>query len=156
MESAIPAPAIGMEIPVQGENVSRIQLFGKLNQARIGEVRREIAILAQTGFTVRNPSSAFCWKRDREDPRQIAPRRSLVWPTGSRNTRRASGLPRARRALGTTPYGAPAVLRPLGSGGQVEFALSFSCRPLYCKFPPVVQRHRYFAESSLSKEKDPV
>ena len=51
MESAIPAPAIQLEIPIQGENVSRIQLLGELNQARIGEVWSEIAILAQGART---------------------------------------------------------------------------------------------------------
>ena len=140
MERAIPAPAIRLEIPIQCENVSRIQLLGELNQARIGEVWSEIAILAQAGSTGRNPSSVFCWKLDREDPRQIAPRRSLVWPAGSHNTRRASGLPRARRAMGSSPYGAPAVLRPLGRGGQVELAQSFSCRPRYHTFSCVIQR----------------
>jgi len=47
MKRTIPAPAIRIEIPIQSENVSCIQLIGELNQARIGEVRSKIAILAQ-------------------------------------------------------------------------------------------------------------
>ena len=47
MERAVLSPAVQLEIPVQGENVSRVQLIGELNQAGFGEIWGEIAILAQ-------------------------------------------------------------------------------------------------------------
>lgn len=46
METAIPAPAIEFKVAVERQNVSGVQLAGKVNQARIGKVRGQIAILA--------------------------------------------------------------------------------------------------------------
>ena len=60
MESAIPAPAIRLEIPIQGENVSRIQLLGELNQARIGEELDTGDIL-----TLDRDFESYRWRRNR-------------------------------------------------------------------------------------------
>src|SRR5208282_6474797 len=83
-----------------------------------------------TGFTGRILAGAFCSNRDREGPRQIAPRRLRVGPRGRRDMPRANALPRAPRGKGSSPDGAPAVLKRFGNAGPIALAHSASYAPV--------------------------
>ena len=40
----MPVPAIQLEVPIEGEDITGVQFFGQVNQAGVGKIGRQITI----------------------------------------------------------------------------------------------------------------